>query len=66
MDGQLVRKIRRNAMLIQEEFAKEIGVAPRTVSRWETGLLPIGLKNQRKIVEFCKSHEIDIEKVKGE
>ena len=66
MDGHLVKKIRHCAMLTQEELAREISVALRTVSRWETGGLTLGLKNQRKIVEFCKNHNIDIDKIKGE
>lgn len=62
MDGKTVREIRRKAMLIQEEFGKEIGVSVRTVSKWETGAKPIGLKNQRKIVEFCQKNKIEISK----
>ena len=66
MDGKIVKKIRLYAMLTQEEFGKEVGVSMTTVSKWETGNKGVGLKNQRKIVEFCKNHEIDIEKIKGE
>lgn len=63
MNEELVRKIRLRAMFTQEEFGKELGVSIRTVSQWETGKKGVGLKNQRKIVEFCKNHNIDIDKL---
>lgn len=63
MDGHLVKKIRHCAMFTQEELGKELGVSIRTVSQWETGNKGVGLKNQRKIVEFCKNHKIDIDKL---
>lgn len=66
MNGTKVKAIRYKAMLSQEEFAKEIMVSTRTVSQWELGKKRIRLSNQRKIVEFCKNHNIDIEKIKGE
>jgi DNA-binding transcriptional regulator YiaG len=30
-----IRKIRKKLGLTQEEFAKELGVCPTTISRWE-------------------------------
>ena len=66
MTGDMIRRIRRKAMLTQEEFATEIGVKQWSVAQWETDKQEPSMKNQRKIVEFCKNHNIDIEKIKGE
>ena len=35
MDGQDIRKLRKQLALTQEEFAHEIGVTFATVNRWE-------------------------------
>ena len=37
-----------------------------TVQKWEWGLINPSFKHQRKILEFCKNHEIDIAKIKEE
>lgn len=63
MEKEKLRVLRKLAMLSQEEFAKEIGVSQRTVSKWELGIMGIGYKNQRKIVAFAKNHGIEIEKL---
>lgn len=65
MNGEQIRKIRRHEMMTQDEFGKEIGTCGKVVSSWEVGK-NISLRFQKKIVEFCKKHEIDIEKIKGE
>lgn len=66
MEKELIKKIRLTAMVTQTEFANELGVRQWTVLQWEKGYAQISLRNQRKIVEFCKNHNIDIEKIKGE
>lgn len=63
MDSKLIKAIRVKAMMPQVEFAKELGVTQRTISQWELGAREISLRNQRKIVEFCKNHNIDIDKL---
>lgn len=66
MTGDMIRRIRRKAMLTQEEFATEIGVKQWSVAQWETDKQEPSMKNQRKIVEFAKNRNIDIDKIKGE
>ena len=66
MKKELIKKIRLTAMVTQTEFANELGVRQWTVLQWEKGYTEISLRNQRKIVEFCKNHNIDIDKIKGE
>lgn len=59
-----MKEIREIAMLTQKEFAKELGLSPYTIWSWENGTLYPSKKNQRKIVEFCKQHNIDLEELK--
>lgn len=54
-----IKKIRAKALLTQVEFAKEIGVSPMTIQRWENGQVP-SWRFQRKIIEFCNKNEINI------
>lgn len=63
MDKETIKKIRVKMMLSQVEFAKELGFTQQTISQWELGKKSIRLSNQRKIVEFCKNHNIDIDKL---
>ena len=35
--GQLIRQLRREKGLTQEQLAEQLGVSRRSVSRWETG-----------------------------
>lgn len=64
MDNKTIKKIRLIAMLTQQEFADVIGVGIATVQRWEWDKGNPTLRHQRKIVEFCKQHNIDLEELK--
>lgn len=63
MEERQIKAIRIKAMMPQVEFAKELEVTQRTVSQWELGKKKPSLRHQRKIVEFCKNHNIDIDKL---
>ena len=63
MDGKLIKAIRVKAMMPQVEFAKSLGVTQRTVSQWELGQMNVSLRHQKQIVEFCKNHNIEIDKL---
>lgn len=56
-----IKKIRRKALMSQEDFAKEIGVSSITVTRWETGKAKPNLKTMRLIDEYCKKNSIDFD-----
>ena len=61
-----IREVRISLNLTQTEFARELGVFLTTIQKWEQGQRNPSFKHQRKILEFCKNHEIDIEKIKEE
>jgi DNA-binding transcriptional regulator YiaG len=44
-----LRGIRTGLELSQRDFARRIGVSPRTIARWEDGVHPIGLVYERLI-----------------
>lgn len=54
------KQIRLQALMTQEEFAKALGVSTSAVVSWETGVFKPSITNKRKIVEFCKKHEISV------
>lgn len=64
MNGTLVREIRKSLSLTQSALGLRIGVAERTVQRWETGESRVSgaavtLLNQLK-EEILRSHGIDV------
>lgn len=56
-----VKKIRTKLFLTQEEFAKVFGVHVQTVRCWEWGKFQPSLKQQKKILEFAKKHNIEVD-----
>lgn len=66
MDKKIIKQIRETMLLTQKEFSEEIKVSLSTIQKWEWGLTIPSFKHQRKILEFCKKHEIDIEKIRKE
>lgn len=56
-----IKRIRRKALMTQEDFAKEIGVSCITVTRWETGKAKPNLKTMRLIDDYCKKNKIDFD-----
>ena len=55
-----IKSIRRRALMTQQEFATAIGVAKTTVCNWETGKVEVSIESLKKILEFCKQHNIEV------
>ena len=49
MTREELRRIRAALGLSKREMARRIGVAPRTIARWEDGEHPIGLVYEKLI-----------------
>lgn len=54
------KTIRLQALLTQKEFSEEIGVSLSAICKWENGERSPSLKQQRKIICFCKKYNINI------
>ncbi len=50
-----IKRIRLSAIMTQEEFAKEVGVAFATVNRWETGKAKPTIKAMKLITSILMS-----------
>lgn len=52
--GQKIRELREEAKLSQGELAGDLGVAPNTVSRWETGVYKVTPEDLDKLARRFK------------
>lgn len=58
--GILISKIRKNKNLTQQELANQLGVSPKTISKWETGN---GLPDISMLKRISKIFNITIEEL---
>ncbi len=52
--SEIIKTIRLQGFLTQDEFARIIGVSFATVNRWERGRTLPGIKAMKKIDGYCK------------
>ncbi len=56
-----IKKIRLDAFMSQQDFAKALGVSYSTVNRWENGKGLPTFKAMKAIDSFCKERGIDFD-----
>lgn len=56
---EAVKNTRMEALLSQEEFAKELQVSVISVNRWENGKAKPNLKAMRALKAFCVKHALN-------
>ncbi len=56
---KLIKYIRQNAKMNQEEFAKILGTTALSINRWENGKTIPNKMAQNQLFEFCRKHNID-------
>lgn len=54
MTGKDIKTIRQKLLLLQTEFADELGVSLSAVQLWEQGKRNISIKSQRLVLEYCR------------
>jgi DNA-binding transcriptional regulator YiaG len=66
--SELVRALRRELKMTQEEFAHELGITVGTVNRWENGRFQPSKLARATLVEFASKHGLSLEMLaqKGE
>ena len=58
--GALLKELRREKGLTQEQLAEQFGVSSRTVSRWETGR---SLPDFDVLIELADYYEVEIREI---
>ena len=58
--GELLRKLRKEKGLTQEQLAEHIGVSRRTISRWETGN---NMPDLSVLIELADFYDVDIREI---
>ena len=59
--SDLVRALRRELKMTQEELAHELGITVGTVNRWENGRFRPSKLARATILEFAQRHGLSIE-----
>lgn len=57
---ELVKRIRSDMGINQEQFALKMGVSPITVNRWENGKAKPILMAQKQMYELCVQNSIEL------
>jgi len=59
--SEIIKRIRFEMLITQEEMASLLGVSFATINRWENGKHQPTMKAKRKIKELIKKNRIEIE-----
>lgn len=59
--SELVRAVRRELKMTQEEFAHELGITVGTVNRWENGRFRPSKLARATLCDFAAKHGISLE-----
>lgn len=57
--GQIVKQVRKDLGLSQEQLARELSISFSTVNRWENGKSKPSQMAQELFLSFCTSKRID-------
>ena len=61
--SELIRIMRKKALLSQEDFAKALSVSVGTINRWENGKTMPNIAAMKKIKAFCESNSIPFDEI---
>ena len=56
---EIVKKIRKQLNITQEQLARELGISFSTISRWENAHTTPSKLAKICLLEFCKSNNVD-------
>lgn len=57
--AMMIKEIRQQCYLSQQDFANELGVSFSTVNRWEKAHAIPNYQTMKRIVEYCKRLRVD-------
>ena len=55
----VIKEIRQESFLSQQEFADELGVSFSTVNRWEKSKAIPFYQTMKRLIEYCKRLKVD-------
>ncbi len=58
--NNLIKAIRAQAGMNQEQFAEVLGTTPLSINRWENGKTEPSKMAQKQLFEFCKNNNFDL------
>ncbi len=61
--SSLIREVRQNLNISQEQLARDIDVSFSTINRWENGRTIPSKLASRRFIEYCKQHGINQETI---
>lgn len=63
--SELIRIMRKKALLSQEDFAKVLNVSVGTINRWENGKTKPNITAMKKIKTFCEENNIPFDGIEA-
>ena len=61
--SELIRIMRKKALLSQEDFAKALNVSVGTINRWENAKTKPNITAMKKLKNFCAENDIPFEDI---
>lgn len=56
---EILRAIRKQLGITQEQFARELNVSFSTINRWENSHTSPSRLAKMRLTEYCASHDVD-------
>lgn len=60
-----IKMLRERSLLTQEAFAKELGVSPATINRWETNKVRPNMSAMKAIKFFCEKNNFSYAEIES-
>jgi len=59
MFGDIIKKVRKQLGITQEQLARELDISFSTINRWENGHTSPSKLARRRLLEFCRNNNLD-------
>ena len=63
--SELIRIMRKKALLSQEDFAKVLNVSVGTINRWENAKTKPNITAMKKIKALCEENDIPFDEIEA-
>ena len=60
MFEDIIKKVRKQLGITQEQLAHELDISFSTINRWENGHTSPSKLAKRRLLEFCRNNNVDI------